>query len=518
VGLGLAIELAQRGVSPVVIERAAKMHGVPKGQNLTQRTLEHFHFWGAEPALRAARTIPPEYGIGGLTAYGSLLGGWTYDWLQRDLVRPFYFTDNERLPQYATETVLRARAAELPQIRTLYGFQADQVTQDADRVSVRARNAETGDMATLEADFVVGCDGSRSMVRAAAGITETRSEHNKRMVLLVFKSTQLHDLLGRFPGKSYFNVLNPELEGYWQFFGRVDLGSRWFFHAPVPEDAAAATFDFKAYLRQAVGADFDLDLEYTGFWDLRVAIADRYREGRVFIAGDAAHSHPPYGGYGINTGLEDAVNLGWKLAAVRQGWAGPRLLDSYEEERRPVFQSTARDFIERAISEDREFLSKHGPDRDRASFEAAWAARRMQAKSDIDAFEPNYEGSSITWSPPGVSSALGRHAIVARAGHHLSPQPLADGRNVFEVLGRDFTLFAFGAPPSAVEGFRRAAKHRSVPLTIVQEPRGVAAQAYGAGLVLVRPDQFVAWSGDMAEDPDAVLAWAIGDGVSALVD
>jgi hypothetical protein len=308
------------------------------------------------------------------------------------------------------------------------------------------------------------------------------------------------------------------LDGYWQFFGRVDLGSRWFFHAPVPESATAETFDFKGCLRRAVGADFELDLEYMGFWDLRVAIADHYRRDRIFIAGDAAHSHPPYGGYGINTGLEDAVNLGWKLAAVRHGWAGPRLLDSYEEERRPVFESTARDFIEKAISEDRQFLREHDPDRDRAAFEAAWASRRSQAKSDVDAFEPNYEGSAITWSRPGQCTALGRHTMTARAGHHLAPQLLADGRNVFQTLGRDFTLLAFGASWTVVEGFRRAAKARSVPLTIVEEPRGEAAQAYGASLILVRPDQFVAWSGDGVDSPDAILSWVIGDSVAALSD
>jgi hypothetical protein len=285
----------------------------------------------------------------------------------------------------------------------------------------------------------------------------------------------------------------------------------------VPADATAETFDFKTYLQGAVGANFDFDLEYTGFWDLRVAIADRYRKGRIFIAGDAAHSHPPYGGYGINTGLEDAVNLGWKLAAVHHGWAGPRLLDSYEEERRPVFESTARDFIEKAISEDRDFLRTHRPDRDRASFETAWAERRAHAKWEVDAFEPNYEGSSITWSPRGRSSALGRHSTVARAGHHLAPQVMSDGRNVFDALGRDFTLVAFGVPRSVVAGFRQAAHARRIPLTIVEEPSGGAAQAYSANLILVRPDQFVAWSGDTADNSDAILSWAIGDAVPELV-
>src|SRR3569623_1425720 len=110
VGMGLAIELGQRGVRCVVVERYPEPQRIPKGQNLTQRTMEHFHFWGAEAALRAARTIPPSYGIGGLTAYGTLLGPYAYDWLQRDLVKSFYYTANERLPQYATEAVLRRRA------------------------------------------------------------------------------------------------------------------------------------------------------------------------------------------------------------------------------------------------------------------------------------------------------------------------------------------------------------------------------------------------------------------------
>src|SRR6185312_1335365 len=258
-----------------------------------------------------------------------------------------------------------------------YGFNAEQVEQGEDGVSVEAVEAGTGARVRVEADWLVGCDGSRSMVRAAAGIGEARSDHRKPMVLLVFASAELHRLLQGFPGKSFFNVLNPDLDGYWQFFGRVDLGSRWFFHAPAPDGAMAEGFDFRPYLARAVGAPFDLDLEYVGFWDLRVAVAERYRQGRVFLAGDAAHSHPPYGGYGINTGLEDAVNLGWKLAAVRHGWAGPRLLGSYDEERRPVFESTARDFIEKAIDSDRRFLRAFDPDRDREAFEAEWRSRRV---------------------------------------------------------------------------------------------------------------------------------------------
>src|SRR5262249_11043640 len=156
------------------------------------------------------------------------------------------------------------------------------------------------------------------------------------------------------------------------------------------------------------------------FWDLRFAVADSYRAGRLFVAGDAAHSHPPYGGYGVNTGLEDAVNLGWKLAAHFSGWGGAGLLDSYSEERQPVFASTARDFIERSIHSDRDFLATFDPERDRAAFEAKWTERQSGARTEVNSFEPNYEGSSIVWGPTGgTCSAIGSHIFAARAGHHL---------------------------------------------------------------------------------------------------
>jgi 2-polyprenyl-6-methoxyphenol hydroxylase-like FAD-dependent oxidoreductase len=510
VGMGLAIELGQRGVRTIVLERYPTPQPVPKGQNLTQRTMEHFHFWGAEPQLRAARTVPKEYGIGGLTAYGTLTGDYHYDWLQRELVRPYYFTDNERLPQYATEEVLRARAAELDCVEICYGWTAEAVSQDADGAEVTAVAREGGERMRVRAAYAVGCDGSRSVARTAAGITQTLSDHDRLMVLLVFRSTGLHELLARYPGKSFYNVLHPDLEGYWQFFGRVDLGNTWFFHAPVPPDTTRDNFDFKGYLFRAAGAEFDVAFEHIGFWDLRFAIADSYRAGRIFVAGDAAHSHPPYGGYGINTGFEDVRNLGWKLAAALRGWGGEALLDSYDLERRPVFASTARDFIAKAIESDKAFLAKHDPERDRAAFEAEWSARSAGAKGEVNAFEPNYRGSPLVYGS-GETNAIGGHVFTARAGHHLAPRALSDGRNVYEALGDGFALLAFGDAAAATAGrFREAAAALGVPLTLVTDTLEGERTDYGAPLVLVRPDQFVAWAGEAGADADAILRRATG--------
>lgn len=512
VGLGLAIELGQRGIACCLVERYLQPRRIPKGQNLTQRSMEHFLHWGIEDQVRAARTIPASYGIGGLTAYGTLLGKYTYDWLQRDLVRDFYATANERLPQYETEAVMRRRIAELPTVETLFGWQAEEVVQNDGGVSVAVVQRNGPGRRWLRAAYIVGCDGAHSIVRDRAQITQTLVDHDRLMVLLVFRAPELHALLERYPGKSYYCVLTPELEGYWQFFGRVDLGTTWFFHAPVPAGTRKDNFDFRAYLHRAVGAEFAIEFEHIGFWDLRFATADTYRSGRVFIAGDAAHSHPPYGGYGVNTGLEDVRNLGWKLAAVLKGWGGAGLLDSYSAERQPVFASTARDFIETSIRVDRDFLAAFSPDRDLDAFEAVWEKRQSGARSEVDLFEPNYEGSAIVDGPPdGRCSAVGSHMFIARPGHHMAPQPMSDGGTVFDDLGNGFTLLAFDIDQSVMSAFEKAAEAMKLPLKIVTDSRDGGRERYGAALVLVRPDQFVAWTGDAAPaDVAALLRKVVG--------
>jgi 2-polyprenyl-6-methoxyphenol hydroxylase-like FAD-dependent oxidoreductase len=510
VGMGLAIELAQRDVKVLIVERYAAPQPIPKGQNLTQRTMEHFYFWGIENALRAARTVPSGYAIGGMTCYKTLLSEYHYDWLQRELVRPYYYCDNERLPQYQTEMVLRARVAELDNIETLYGWSAEDVTQDDSGVKLVIRDIDAGEHREVRGRYLVGCDGSGSTVREAAGITQTRRDHDKRMVLLVFKSTGLHKMLERYPGKQFYCVLHPELNGYWLFFGRVDLGTTWFFHAPVPANTTRENFDFEHFLQKAVGAKFDIVFDRIGFWDLRIAIADRYRKKRIFIAGDAAHSHPPYGGYGINTGFEDARNLGWKLAATIKGWGSEHLLDSYEEERRPVFASTAADFIERFIHEDREFLDRWNPDNGEAAFRKAWESRN-EGSSEVTAFEPNYEGSSVIEGEGDGPSALGRHEFVAKPGHHLAPALLSSGRNAYEALGPDFTLFDFSSDSRIADAFSAEASELGLRLTIVRDRDAPAHGTWRKIAVLVRPDQFVAWVQENESAIDGrVLSTAIG--------
>ncbi|HXW49554.1 MAG TPA: FAD-dependent monooxygenase [Xanthobacteraceae bacterium] len=334
------------------------------------------------------------------------------------------------------------------------------------------------------------------MTRKQIGIGRGGADFDQLMVLALFRSRELHKRLERFPPRSTYRVIHPELHGYWQFFGRVDVGESWFFHSPVPANTTRDNYDFHGLLQKAAGFSFACEFDYVGFWDLRIAVAETYQAGRVFIAGDAAHSHPPYGAYGLNNGLDDVVNLGWKLAAKLKGWGGDALLATYSQERRPIFKETAQDFIEAGIRRDREFLQRYSPERDRAEFERAWKDHANSAAPRVLTYEPHYEGSPIVYGPPhGTSSASGTHTFKARAGHHLPPQRLRSGRNVFEELGKEFALFVFDGEDATVTKFAQAAEAMRVPLKIVRDSYEDGRRAYEAKFILVRPDRYVAWIG-----------------------
>jgi 2-polyprenyl-6-methoxyphenol hydroxylase-like FAD-dependent oxidoreductase len=510
VGVALALDLGLRGVPSVVVESRKSLANIPKGQGLTQRTLEHFYFWDIEGELRAARTMPLDYPIGEITAYRNLASQYWHAPAGREVVDEFFFRKQERLPQYRMEAVLRRKLATLPDVQLRLGVSATTVAQSSDGVRATVTD-ENGKSETLEADYLVGCDGGHSMVREAVSIARDGTDFDQLMVLIVFRSPELHEKLKRFPERSTYRVMHPDLHGYWKFFGRVDVGESFFFHAPVNTAVSRGDFDYKAALFDAAGFEFACEVEHAGFWDLRNAVAATYRKGRIFIAGDAAHSHPPYGGYGLNNGLEDIVNLSWKLSARLAGWGGERLLDSYSLERAPVFCDVAEDFIAARIREDAAFLARYDPDRDRAEFEAAWKARETDVGSRREAYEPHYEASPIVFGTSGgKTTAHGVHSLRARAGHHLPPQVLSNGRNVFEELARNerkFTLLAFGAD---VMAFEVAAQAQGVPLTIVRDSSAVARENYGASLILVRPDQHVAWAGQSAVDADSIIQRVTG--------
>jgi 2-polyprenyl-6-methoxyphenol hydroxylase-like FAD-dependent oxidoreductase len=513
VGVGLAVDLGLRGISCALVERRVGMHKIPKGQNLAQRTLERFYFWGCVDELRAQRLLPPEVPVSGVTAYESLMSEYWHAFVGREAVNEFYFQRNDRMPQYLLENVLRRKMASLPGVEAHFGWAAQSIAQDPAGVRVAiAHEAGDGARAVLEGDYVVGCDGGHSIVREQAGIKREGADYDQVMMLAVFRSRELSEGLRRFPMQSTYRVLHPDLNGYWQFFGRIDPHEGWFFHAPVPNDTTRDNFDFAALLHKAAGFKFACAFDHVGFWDLRVAVAERYRAGRVLIAGDAAHSHPPYGGFGLNNGLEDVANLGWKLAARLKGWGGDDLLDSYGAERRPVFKEIGEKFIADRIAWEGELINRHDPQREPEAFRQAWAELKTGSGAIIVNYEPNYEGSPVLFGPPdGVTRARGDYLFRARAGHHLAPRTLSSGRNVFEELGDGFALLAFGVDDGAVAPFIAAALARRIPLKVIRDTCADGREDYQARLVLVRPDQYVAWTGDTApDDADGVMRKVAG--------
>src|SRR5579883_297164 len=495
VGLALATELGRRGISCCVVERHRSLHNIPKGQNLTPRTLEHFYFWGVVDELRAARLLPRDYPIGGIIAYGDLMSEYWFPTINHAASRSFYFQKNDRLPQYLMEQVLRRRLEAFPNVTTVFGSTAERIEDDDRGVRVTIFDDQTNERRTIEGGYVVGCDGGRSMVREHLGIDRGGADFDQRMVLAVFHSRELHEGLKRFPERTTYRAMKPEAKGYWHFFGRVEVGESWFFHAPVPNDTTPENYDFLGLIQRTAGFPFQATFEHVGFWDLRIAVASTYQRGRVFIAGDAAHTHPPYGGFGLNSGLEDVTNRGWKRSAKLQGWGGDALLESYTEERQPVFAETGEAVIAGGIEADRVFLERYNPERDRAEFERAWQEWETTLNSRQESYEPHYEGSSVVWGPPAAACSIrGKHSFEARAGHHLGPLELSSGRNVFEELGSGFTLIALGGSDS--RPFEDAASRLAIPLKVVRDSCDGALSEYGSRLILVRPDQYVVWTGN----------------------
>ena len=509
VGMALAVELGQRGLGVAVIERGREVGRLPKGQGLTHRSLEHFYFWNCLEQIRTIRLLPPGYPIGGINAYRDLLSD---DWFPSNQARnnlgPYYFQRNDRLPQYLTEEVLRARVGELPNVTVYYEHLATGVEQDEKHARVRVTpSVWPYEEFELEGDYVVGCDGTGSMVLSQCGIERHGTDFDTRMVLAVFYSSEFHERTKRFGERTTFHVMNAETKGAWQFWGRVEAENTFFFHAPVKKDATPEDRDYvQQVMGHAAGFPFGVEFQHIGFWNLRVSVADTYRKGRVFIAGDAAHSHPPYGGHGLNNGLEDVTNLGWKLDAVLKGWASDTLLDSYTAERQPVFAEVGEDMIAENIRSEGRFLAEHDPDRDREAFETAF--QKLAGEDATINIEQHYEGSPVIWGPPGA--VVGIHStpsLVARAGHHLSPAVLSSGRNVFEELGSGFTLLSFSLDAATTDGLVAAAEHDGVPLEVVTDIFADGRERYESHLVLVRPDQFVCWVGDEAPaDPARVIA------------
>ncbi|MGY1737542.1 FAD-dependent monooxygenase [Geodermatophilus sp. SYSU D00684] len=526
-GLAAAIELGRRGVEVLVVEPRTELDPLrPRAKTTSVRTMEHLRRWGLAGRLRAAAPLPVSWaqdvvfctGLFGheITRFPEAFGLWTEP-------RQVAAEAGQQAPQSAVELLLREAAAALPAVTLLVGGRVTAIADGPDEVRATVEGPD-GTRTDVVAEYLLGCDGSGGISRRAIGARYEGSSGALPNLSVTFRSRTLEERPLCALGVHHW-VIGTERGG---LMGRLDLDGTWW--AIVQGvDTLAEDADPAALVRALVGRtpdDEDIDVEVlaTDPWQARMLLADRYRGERVFLVGDAAHLNPPWGGHGFNTCVGDAVNVGWKLAAVLQGWAPAALLDSYEPERRPV----ARRTIDAAGSQEA-FLAPAFSGRDLDDDGPTGVELRAALAEALQVKDPEFHSLGLVLgydypdSPVVVpdgravpAPALAAFTPSAHPGARLPHAWLGDGDSLFDRLGDGFTVLrldpAADAGPLAV-----AATARGVPLTVAYLS-GVPGlrDLLGADLVLVRPDQHVAWRGDAVPDADALLARVLGAAVPAL--
>ncbi|WP_063047016.1 FAD-dependent monooxygenase [Nocardia pseudovaccinii] len=506
VGLATAVELGRRGISCVVIEpREIVSHARPRCKTVNIRTMEHLRRWGLADQLRKRAPLPVEWSqdivfcttLAGreLSRFTGVLG--LLDGGDR------YPEWGQQAPQFVLEELLRETVAALDSCVLVTGWSVAGLDQRRDGVDVSIVDA-TGTRAVIAADYVVGADGARSVVREAIGSSYVGEQALRPNFGMVFRAPDLWDHVAHGPAVQYWTV-NADTPG---IVGPLDRDGTWWCVA-FGVDRENGERTGRELIRGLIGMDTDVQILSTDPWTARMQLVDRVADGRVFLAGDAAHLNPPFGGHGLNTGIGDAVDLGWKLAAVLGGWGGPALLDSYAAERRPVqdrviAEATANmkvlstDLITAALDADGE-----SGDLARAAVDIRIQETKHAEFHALDlVLNTGYDDSPIVVPATGGCSGL--------PGYRLPHVWLEDDISIYDELGTDLSLLLIDettvvATRAAAE-FRSAAERLGIPLTVVGLRRADLRDRYGCGLLLVRPDQYVAWAADVVPaDPEAIL-------------
>jgi 2-polyprenyl-6-methoxyphenol hydroxylase-like FAD-dependent oxidoreductase len=501
VGLAAAVELGRRGVDTVVIEpRAEVSHARPRCKTLNVRTMEHMRRWGVVDRLRERCPLPTSWSQD--IVFCTSMAGFELSRFEGVLglvPEGERFAElGQQAPQFVFEEMLRELVAELPACTLVTGSRVVDLDQDADGVTVTVA-AEEGGTAAIRADWVLGCDGPRSAVRPAIGAAYEGGQALRPNFGMVFRAPDLWEHVAHGPAVQYW-VVSPEAPAV---MGSLDREDTWWIGA-FGVDAERGRREGEELIRGAIGAPLEVEILSRDPWVAHMELADRLRVGRVFLAGDAAHLNPPFGGHGLNTGVGDAIDLGWKLAAVIQGWAEPELLDTYETERRPL--------QERVIAEATANMKVLAPDLlapDIADPGAAGERARGRAHEQIQAtkhaefhaldlvLDVRCESPAIITSGPGGPPAGGRLPHVL----------LGPGHSIYDELGEGFSLLLLGddAARESAE-IAAAAARRAMPLSVVDLRHEGLADRYETNVILVRPDQQVAWNGRRGGiDPQALV-------------
>jgi 2-polyprenyl-6-methoxyphenol hydroxylase-like FAD-dependent oxidoreductase len=518
-GLSLAIELGLRGVRALVVERQPRTGTQPRAKTTNVRSMEHMRRWGIASALRAAAPLPYDYPTDIVFAtrlFGRQLAVIENAFAGAKRRDPRFSEPAQWVPQFTVEAVLRDRVATIDSVQLMFNAELEDAEQSADGVVATVRNLTDGEPFNVRCRYLVGADGARSRARAIIGV-RMQGEHafalNHSVILRIPE-------LSRTPPERraiMYWIINPAAPAV---MGPMDGEGRWYFGVTLPP--AVNDLDDETIHRRvcdAVGRNVDIEILTRDIWAAHRLIADRYRNGRIILAGDACHLHPPFGGYGMNLGIADGVDLGWKLAATIEGWGGPALLDSYEIERRAVHQRT----IEEAVANYRVLsaqLLKDNLDDDTEEGERARAevgAEILRTKTREFMTLGVVLGSRYRESPIIVSDGSvppEEHSATYEPSAHpgcLAPHAwLADGSSLYDHFGSGYTLLVLDQT-AAPDVFAQAAKRAGVPLTVVALSDPGLRELYGAPLALIRPDQYVGWRGSRVDDADAIVATLRGE-------
>jgi len=519
VGLTLAIDLGRRGVRCLLIERSPTTLPYPKMDRSNARTMEFYRRIGIADRVRAlgypadnpmdvflaTRLSDPPIAVLKYPAVAERRRQIAESPNGAFLLEPYQLVSQNKL-----EPLLKEVAEATPNVTVRYGCGLEDFAQDDDGVTVRACTV-SGEREELRASYLVGCDGGTSTVRKKAGIRLEGRGRIRALVQVIFRSDELYRKIVTGQGRHY-NFVDANGSTL------IAQGCRTEFtlHTSLPADT-----DFRPVIQDLIGFPCDFEITHVVPWHHNLLLAERYRDRRVFLAGDAIHLVMPTGGLGMNTGVGDAFDLAWKLAGTVHGWGGPGLLDGYERERRPIGRRNvdaagwAADGVPiwRALVTPEVYRDTPAGAALRARVAASFDVehRRMHGMVGVEAGY-SYAGSPLIADHPGAEAEweTSRYEPKALPGARIPHMWLADGLALQDILGDDFTLLDLrgDADTSALEAAFQA---RSAPLSVIHRDEKRVRDVYGASVFLLRPDLHIVWRGDGAP-PDAAGLAALATG------